>query len=358
VLFRSEKPDALILHGFPSNKQAIPENIQSWLNANVPVWVIVGKQTDLSQVSNLIPSFKIQLLEDEWDLIRPYYKPEFNLFSLDEQNTSIMEDYPPIETPFAQVEVPANASILMLQKVGSVYSSKPLLVVTEKQESRGAILLGSGFWKWRIHEFAINQNHQLFDEWLTKLVQFLATREDRRKFKVYPVNTSFSSSEPIIFQAEAYNEIYEPIVGQSVTLTIRNAAGFNQSFDFITSSPNHRFNAGSLPAGVFNYTATTELAGQRVSDNGDFIVEQLQLENMDLTANFLLLRLLSQKSDGSFLPFEQRDLLLENLTENKPPSRIHADIQLSEIIDIKWLFFLLLLLISAEWFLRKYQGGY
>ena len=35
---------------------------------------------------------------------------------------------------------------------------------------------------------------------------------------------------------------------------------------------------------------------------------------------------------------------------------VYEDKHYSDIIDVKWIFFLILLLLSAEWFLRKREG--
>jgi len=47
-----------------------------------------------------------------------------------------------------------------------------------------------------------------------------------------------------------------------------------------------------------------------------------------------------------------------DLTQKEATSVIHSEEKFDNLLNLKWVFFLLLALISAEWFLRKYHGGY
>ena len=48
----------------------------------------------------------------------------------------------------------------------------------------------------------------------------------------------------------------------------------------------------------------------------------------------------------------------EDLEKIKAASLIHSEETFNQLINLKWVFFLLLALISTEWFLRKYLGAY
>jgi hypothetical protein len=50
--------------------------------------------------------------------------------------------------------------------------------------------------------------------------------------------------------------------------------------------------------------------------------------------------------------------LITDLQQVKAASLIHTEETFNQLINLKWVFFLLLALISVEWFMRKYLGGY
>jgi hypothetical protein len=70
------------------------------------------------------------------------------------------------------------------------------------------------------------------------------------------------------------------------------------------------------------------------------------------------LRLLSSQTKGKFYFPAQLKELTEHLKANSSQSIIHTNEEFVEMIHLTWLFFLLLALVSAEWFIRRYTGGY
>ncbi len=82
------------------------------------------------------------------------------------------------------------------------------------------------------------------------------------------------------------------------------------------------------------------------------------LEAQNTTADFGLLRELSQRTGGRFVQPNTLSSLVQIMTNNRPPDRLDSSEQMAELIQLKWLFFLLLILASLEWGLRKYSGSY
>ena len=52
------------------------------------------------------------------------------------------------------------------------------------------------------------------------------------------------------------------------------------------------------------------------------------------------------------------DKLQADLSKKEATSVIHSEEKFNNLLNLKWVFFLLLALVSAEWFLRKFYGGY
>jgi hypothetical protein len=52
------------------------------------------------------------------------------------------------------------------------------------------------------------------------------------------------------------------------------------------------------------------------------------------------------------------DDLMKELTSKKAQATIHSEEKYEALLNLKWIFFLLLALVSVEWFLRKYFGSY
>ena len=143
----------------------------------------------------------------------------------------------------------------------------------------------------------------------------------------------------------------------NVDLTITDAEGNGQGFDYVNSI-SRNFSVSGLAPGIYNYSASATVNGQRETASGTFAVEKLELEDINLTANHQLLRNISNNSGGAFVKSEQFDQLeaLLNNGEARPISRSDEELQL--ILNTPWLLILLIILISGEWFIRKYNGSY
>jgi hypothetical protein len=77
-----------------------------------------------------------------------------------------------------------------------------------------------------------------------------------------------------------------------------------------------------------------------------------------LTADFDLLKKLSVNTGGKFFHASASGSVKEFLQQAKAQSIIHSEETYDSVINLKWVFWLLLVLITAEWALRKYHGSY
>ena len=111
---------------------------------------------------------------------------------------------------------------------------------------------------------------------------------------------------------------------------------------------------GRLPEGLYRYTAKTQYNGETLTTEGSFAVEALHLEQANLTADHALLRSISAITGGKMYYPDQLDELRDELTSLKPVIYTHT--RFSELLNLPWVLILIVLLLGAEWVLRKYHG--
>jgi hypothetical protein len=221
-----------------------------------------------------------------------------------------------------------------------------------------SVLIGEGLWRWRLNEFSDTGNTVAFDELFSKLVQYLSTLEDKRKFRSFPLQNEFSDSEPVVIESQVYNDLFELVYGNTIKLDVRNESGAVTNYSYVISPGSARYRIGGLKEGVYRFTASTVVNDKTETVNGQFLVRAQNLEAQNLTADFGLLRSVAQQSGGKFYPAAQINQLTTDLQQVKAASLIHTEETFNQLINLKWVFFLLLTLISVEWFMRKYLGGY
>lgn len=348
--------DLIVLFQLPDAKGRNRSLFQQLLKAKASLFLVLGEQTDWTELmrGELVG---IEAPPRQYDDVTPVLNSAFSIFSLSEEVATTFNTFPPASVPFTKVQISPAATPLLFQKVGSVVTEKPLLYIEEEEARKIAVMLGEGLWRWRLHEYARNENTEAFDEVFSKLLQYLTTTDDRRKFRCYPVQQQFSDTEPVQFETQVYNEIFEPVYGNTIEIELTDETGKRTNYKYTTGVGNTRYSIGGLTEGVYRYKASTTLK-VREEARGEFLVVKQQLEMQNLTADFNLLRKLSSQTGGVFYAADQVEKLKTDLLQKEAVASIHTEEKLNTLVSLKWIFFLLLLLISTEWFLRKYWGGY
>jgi len=357
--WKEEKYDLVIFHQAFDRYKRTNALITRFIDSETPLWLIAGNQTSINTFNQLNGVIQITMSRSQRDLVVPAFNRVFNRFSIETDNyQSSFADYPPVTVPFGKTELLQGAEVLLYQQVGSITTTKPLLSVFESGTRKVAVMLGEGFWQWRTTEFAKNDSQEVFDELITKLVQFLSAKDDKRRFRVYTTGTEFSNFEDVVFESEVYNDIYERIYGDEISLIIEDEKGATSAYGFVTSNVNSRFRVKGLERGIYKFKATALIKGELESVSGQFLVSELQFESMDLTADHSMLRKLSADSGGKFYPADDIGALQNDLMNRDAKSTIYSTENFLPLINLKWPFFILLILISCEWFVRKYNGAY
>ena len=353
------KYDLLIFHQLPDYFNTGNDLIRKLLARDkTPVFFILGNQSSATAVSQLNTALNISAGAGQIDKVTGRFNANFKSLNLNPEQLQIVEKLPPLTVPFGEYSVKAGGEVVLLQNVGNVKTNKALLALNTSGERKSAVLAGEGIWQWRLEEYALTEKQEAVDELFLKVMQLISVKEDRRKFRVYPLQNELNVGEKLTLETEVYNDIYEKTYGQNIRLELTDERGKSSAYSYVNSASNSRFEQSGLAEGVYRYKATTSLKGRIETAEGQFVVRDLQLEALNLTADFGLLRQLSAQTGGQFTKANQLEKLKTYLTNNKAPSRLESSETLSELIQEKWLFFLLLLLLTAEWGIRKYQGSY
>ncbi|MDX2306575.1 MAG: VWA domain-containing protein [Microscillaceae bacterium] len=355
-VLKQEKYDLVIFHQIPSIYRGGNELLAQF--RDVAKWFILGAQSNLNIFNQENKSLGVVGRFGRMDQVTPVFNRQFNKFSFEGDKIAKIEKLPPIQVPFADYNVSNSTEVIMTQRVGNLDTEKPLLVIDESGSVKTAVLAGEGLWQWRMEEYALGDSHEAFDDLISKLIQYLSTKEDRRRLRVYPINAEFYDFEKVVFETEVYNEIYERVYDQKINLTLTNEKGKSNRYSYTVTEGNTRYEISGLPKGIYRYSASATVQNRAEQSSGEFTVKDLQLEALNNTADHNLLRQLAQKTEGKFyLPNQLNDLEKDLLAQRKP-NIIHSTEDIAEMINLKWLFFLLLGLACLEWVTRKYQGAY
>jgi len=351
----TEAYSLVIIHQIPNT---ISPALKKVIESDISIFYILGNQTSISNYNSLNIGLNIKNARNRFNEILPAVADKFPLFSLSENTIKNINGYPPVIGPFGTYQLKTNGYVLLNQKIGSVETETPLMVFFQNNGKKTIVFAAEGIWKWRMQDFLKNKNHQAFDELINKTVQFLSVKEDKSKFRIFTKNNYFENEE-IQFNAELYNDSYELVNEPEIKINLLSESGEQYNFVFNRTSTSYLLNAGILPAGFYNYKAKVKFGTKDYIETGKFQINKLLLEANNIIANHQLLQNIALKFGGKLFYPQQIGDILKAITENSDiTSIIYEENDLKELINLKWIFFVLLSLLSLEWFLRKRNGAY
>ncbi len=350
--------DLVIFHQAPDLRGKTKELFQKFAASKTSMFLIFGQQSDLSTLAKQNMPVHFDAPPRDYDDVVPVVNPTFSNFSISPEANTMLQDYPPVSVHFGKIKISPTAKAILYQRIGNIATEKMLLGVDEEGNRKIGFMLGEGLWRWRLNEFDRNENTAAFDEVFGKLIQYLSTTDDKRKFKSYPIQQEFADTQSIVFESQVYNDLFEPVYGNVIDIELSDENGKKTNYMYTLTLGNERYTIGALKEGVYKYKSKTTINQKTEEIRGEFAVIARQAELQNLTADFGLLRKLSANTGGKFYTSAQVNLMQTELTSSEAKQVIHTEETYNSIINLRWVFVLLLLLVSTEWFARRYFGGY
>lgn len=348
----------IILNQLPSIRYPVVQLIDQANQAGIPLLYCVGASTNLSMFNNLKAGVTILQDKSTFTECQPALNNDFVLFTLSDETRRLINELPPLSCPFGSYKVQNAANILFYQKIGNLTTDRPLLLFGQEPGRKFGLITGEGIWKWRLATFARKNKHDAYNELITKTIQFLSVRLSRDILQVR-CNYQFFENEQLVFTAEVHNPSFELINEPDVDIIITDEQNKTFPFSFSKSGYAYQLNAGYFPAGIYRYQAQTRLGEKIYRVNGEFTIVPVQLETLTTTADHSLLFNLASQHNGSMVAASELEKLADLLKKREDIKSItYTQKKYTDWINLPWIFLLILLLLSAEWFLRKRAGSY
>ena len=349
--------DFVILHQVPSVTNSGDAALNILNSKKTPRLYIVGAQSDCRKLTTLQNMMTLSADGRNMNDVQATVNGAFNLFTLD--NTfNQFPNFNPIQSPFGEFKEAGGGQVLFYQKIGKVDTKFPLIMLGESNGIRTGIITAEGLWKWRLFDFAQHQNHELFDGLMSKIITYLSVKEDKRKFRASTDKNMYRENEPIQFSAELYNNSYELINDADVRVILTNSEGKQFPYTMNKEGRAYALNTGVLPVGNYQYKATTSVGGQQLEAGGAFSVQPIQLELYETTADHAVLRALANQFGGSMVYPKDMASIADSIKARTLKPIMYTTNKTESVMNLKWIFGLLILLLATEWFLRRYFGGY
>lgn len=341
----------VVLHQVPSGNFAGDRWFAEIFEKKIPYWMILGPKSDFSTFNQGQNALNLTQLNGKFEEASARFNSAFTLFKVNQTLIENLTFLPPLTVPFAKYKVVRGVGLFM-QDLHGVQTDRPAWLFTD-QPYRFSILTGTGLWKWRMYLYRQTSSHSGIDDLVYKTVKFLSLNEPRKRLIVEHENL-YNAAQPISIEAIWYNENYEPDNALPGHIEIQDTANNVYKFAFTPEGNRYKARPGALPAGKYRFKALFTRENESFADTGSFVVAR---NNIEQTSRVLNKNLLSQLAGSRYYEKNQFDMLIESLMNNPPAKTVRkTEIQLTDLIRKNIFLWIIVLLLTSEWIIRKYKG--
>jgi hypothetical protein len=312
---------------------------QNWL-------IITGKNSSWSWLNNQHLFFSKSTQKTIEDFF-PWENKDFSLFKFPQLS---FEKYPPLIDYYGKIHY-KQGEIALFTKINNIKTQEPLLLFNKNKKQ--AVLLGQNYWQWGLYASKLGEKENL-DHFFMQIIQYISSQKKpslKLDYKGF-----YYEGEPIEIRAYILNKNLQPDLKDRPLLFL-----FNEKNEKIYEAPlllnkdYYEINLKDLEPGEYHFSVYSKNAEK--TRKGSFTISSLNKEQIQNKAAYNKLSLLAKQSEGQLFFPTKIDRLIRNLNhEKKFPSHIKNIEKRNFLIDFKYLLFLLILLLSIEWLIKKING--
>ncbi|MBQ0786254.1 MAG: VWA domain-containing protein [Oceanihabitans sp.] len=314
-------------------------------------FLVLGVQTDYAFVNAMTTDFK-QDITNQTEAYQASLNTNYNTFIIDDLD---FESFPPLQSSFGNATFSIPAETILNKKIGSLETQDPLLVTLETNSRREAILFGENIWKWRAQSYLNTKSFNTFDNFIGKMVQYLASNKRKNRLNV-DYESFYQGNSNVIIKAQFFNKNYEFDVKEILNISVKNQdTKATSTFPLILRGNNYQVDLSHLPAGEYSFIV--KATNENISKSGVFQILEYNIEQQFLNANVTKLQQVAKNTNASSYFVANTNTLMNDLLKDERFAIMQKSSKnVVPLIDFKYLLALLILSLALEWFLRKYNG--
>ena len=328
-------------------------NIYSEINKlNKNTLVFTGQQTDWYFLNNIQDNY-IKEVTNQSENVVGILNKNYSAFVINDIDFS---DYRPLKTLFGPLEIVVPYDNLLGQSIDGFETETSLLATTELNSSRNAIFDGEGIWKWRAQSFIETKDYNEFDNFFGKVIQYLSSNKRRSRLEVSYKNFYYNN-KPIRISAQYFDKNFVFNSNANLSILVTNT-GSKQSFEYplLLKRNYYEIDLNNLKAGeyVFRVSVNDEI---KLTRNGAFTILDFNVEQQFLNPDVTKLSRLATNTKGKSFFISDSFSLIDTLIKDDNFKQVEISKEKIEPL-IEWIYLLglIILSLSTEWFLRKYNG--
>jgi len=232
----------------PNNKfKSVFEHLNT---NNTNRFVVLGSKTDYTFMNTISTDYKHDVTNQTEDY-QASLNVNYSTFIIDDLD---FESFPPLKSSFGNTSFSIPFETILSKKIGSIETVDPLLVTFETNSRREAILMGEGLWKWRAQSYLNQKTFNIFDNFIGKLVQYLASNIRKSRLNV-EYESFYQGHTNVFLKAQFFNKNYEFDRKEALSISVKEKnTQITSKLPFILKGNNYQVDLSHLPAGDYNFS--------------------------------------------------------------------------------------------------------
>ena len=343
-----EKFDLFIIYQPDTSFEKIYEYIKG-KGANI--FTITGPKTDWRFLNRVQSSFQKKSF-DQKEEVTPVLNKGFTHFDITD---FVVSEFPPIETTLGELLITASYENIMSQRIKGVDLNEPLFAVLETNTGREAVLFGENIWKWRVQSFREDQEFKKFDDFISKVILFLANTKPRSRLTIEYENIYQGLNQATI-KATYFDETFVFDGNATINILLNGIDNdIRRQLPMLLKDGYYEADIRTLPPG--NYNFTVDVNNNDLVKSGKFTILDYDLEQQFLSSNYRKLDRLAQSTKAFlFFPSQTFQIIEDLMNDNRYVPVQKSKQNVVSLIDFKILLGIITAALAAEWFIRKYNG--
>ncbi|NNF82128.1 MAG: VWA domain-containing protein [Flavobacteriaceae bacterium] len=330
--------------GFTRALQTLEENQSN-------LFIITGSKTQWRVLNGIQFRYEQEVTGQVED-----YQPSLN----DNYNNFIIEDldfssFPPLRSEFGELSVNIPYETILYKSLNGNVIEEPLMLSHEINGRREVLLVGENIWRWRAQSYLNDDSFNAFDNFIGKIVQYLASDKQRRRLTL-DYESFYNGNSNITLTAQYFNKNFEFDNKANLEIVLRNkTTDQTQTIPFVIRQNNYQVDLSGLDPAEYSFTVSS--TNGEASRSGSLTILDYNVEQQFLNANARKMNAIAEASGGSSFSAGEIVDLMQVLIDDSRFATIQKSVKkVVPLIDFKILLFLLALSLAAEWFTRKYNG--
>ena len=343
-----DEVDLFLLYEPTSNFKNIIQYIEQ---KESNVLIISGTQTDFNYLNSVQTDFQIEVgypVQEVFGTLNSGFT-KFDITDFD------LTDFPPLLSDAGPLTFGVSAETLLNMQIKGLEMDTPLLSLWEANTRKKGLLLGEGIWKWRIQFYRNNSNFSNFDEFMGKIMRYMATENGKDRLNV-DYDTRYEGSNTAFISATYFDEAYIFDINAVLKISITNKdTKETKNTPMVLKNGYFEADLTNLPPSEYRFTISVK--DTDFSESGSFVISDFDIEKQFVSSDYKKMSQLATNTGGNhYFPSEINKLLgeLTSREDFRPTQRSTENVV--SLIDFKILLAIIVLAFTAEWFLRKYNG--